>query len=87
MTIRAPHLLATLVVFCLGSALIAQESGDPQDESAPKRHRAVSSGVAAALAAGRPKYDPPKPVEKKPEEDGVDMREIDKPRNQIIRLP
>ena len=34
-----------------------------------------------------PKYaPPPKPVEKKPEDD-VDLREVDKPKNQILRLP
>lgn len=51
------------------------------------RTRTVSAGVAAALAASMPKYDPPKPVEKKSEEDLPDLRDLDKPSNQIIRLP
>ena len=47
----------------------------------------MSNEVAATLAAGMPKYHPPKPVEPKPEEDEPDLRETDKPRNAIIRLP
>lgn len=51
----------------------------------PKRPRAVSSEVAAILATGMPKYNPPPPpVNKKPEEDPVDT---DKPKNGIVRLP
>lgn len=51
----------------------------------PKRERAISNNVAAQLAARMPKYNPPpKP---KPEDEDVDLREVDKPRNNIIRLP
>jgi len=74
--------------FCLSAvALPAQETTDAKSDQPPVRKRAVSQGVAEALAAGMPKYDPPKPVEKEPEEEAVDMREIDQPRNKIIRLP
>lgn len=63
-----------------------------EEEKAPprpaqKRTRAVSSGVAAALAAAVPKYTPPPKPEPKPETEAVDLREIDKPKNTIIRLP
>ena len=68
-------------------ALPAQKTTDAKSDKPPVRKRAVSQGVAEALAAGMPKYDPPKPVEKEPEEEAVDMREIDQPRNKIIRLP
>lgn len=55
---------------------------------APKRARAVSSEVAAALAAASPKYTPPPPKpEPKPEEELPDLRETDKPKNAIVRLP
>ena len=55
---------------------------------APKRTRAVSSEVAAALAAAAPKYTPPPPKpEPKPEEEQPDLRDIDKPKNDIVRLP
>lgn len=51
----------------------------------PKRDRVVSDSLASALAASMPKYSPPpKP---KPEDENVDLRETDKPRNGIIRLP
>lgn len=53
--------------------------------SAPKKERPISSGVASALAASMPKYNPPpKP---NPNDEDVDLRDIDKPRNGIIRLP
>jgi hypothetical protein len=56
--------------------------------AAPKRPRAMSAGVAAALAAASPKYTPPPPKpEPTPEHEMVDMRDIDKPKNKIIRLP
>jgi hypothetical protein len=56
--------------------------------STPKRTRAISSEVAAALAAAAPKYSPPPPKpEPKPEEEQPDMRDIDKPKNGIVRLP
>jgi hypothetical protein len=53
----------------------------------PKRERVMSDEVAATLATGMPKYNPPKPVEPKPEDEQTDLRETDKPRNGIIRLP
>jgi hypothetical protein len=70
------------------SPTVAASPAAPADNSAaPKRPRAVSSEVAAILATGMPKYNPPPPpVEKKPEEE-VDLRDIDKPKNGIVRLP
>lgn len=53
--------------------------------AAPKRERVVSGNLAATLAASMPKYNPPpKPH---PDEEEIDLREVDKPRNNIIRLP
>jgi hypothetical protein len=52
-------------------------------ENAPPR--AISPEVAAQLAASRPKFSPTPPP--KPEEDLPDLREIDKPKNTIVRLP
>lgn len=70
-----------------GSPVFAPKSEEKDEASAPRR-RAVSSSVAAALAAASPKYEPPPPKpEPKPEEELPDMREIDKPKNRIIRLP
>ena len=54
----------------------------------PRRARAISPEAAAALAAASPKYEPPPPKPApKPESEQIDLREIDKPKNQIIRLP
>jgi hypothetical protein len=65
----------------------AAKSGSTERE-APRRARAISPEVAAQLAASAPKYTPAPPEpEPKPEETMVDMREVDKPRNGIIRLP
>jgi len=47
--------------------------------------RAVSPGVAAALAEGMPKYSPPTPTPTPAPQ--VDMRDLDKPKNEIKRLP
>lgn len=52
----------------------------------PRRKRAISPEVAAQLAAAQPKFEPAPPKPPVEEED-VDLREIDKPRNGIIRLP
>jgi len=60
----------------------------PEAAPAPSKHsRVMSDEVAASLATGMPKYNPPKPVAPKSEEDLPDLRETDKPKNTIIRLP
>jgi hypothetical protein len=48
--------------------------------------RTVSAGVAAALAEGMPRYSPPTPSPT-PTPEVEDMKDIDKPKNGIIRLP
>lgn len=69
-------------------ALKSDSAGPPAPAPAPRRPRAISAEAAAALAATAPKYSPPpKPPEKKPDEELPDLREIDKPKNTIIRLP
>lgn len=50
----------------------------------PKKERTISKDLSHALSAGI-KYNPPPPP--KPAEEDVDLRDIDKPRNGIIRLP
>lgn len=62
------------------------DSTEQKSETSPPKKRAISAGLAAALSASMPKYNPPKPV-KKSVDDDVDMRDVDKPRNHIIRLP
>ncbi|MBS0663204.1 MAG: hypothetical protein JSR48_08050 [Verrucomicrobia bacterium] len=55
---------------------------------APKapHERKMSDQLAATLAVGMPKYQPPKPPEKKVDQP-AELRDEDKPRNGIIRLP
>jgi hypothetical protein len=48
--------------------------------------RSVSPSVAAALAQGLPKYSPPTPTPEASAEP-QDMRDVDKPKNEIPRLP
>lgn len=67
---------------------LAPERENPQPATPapkPKRDRPISDNLASMLAASMPKYNPPpKP---RPEDEQVDLREVDKPRNTIIRLP
>jgi len=78
--------LAILVGLFATSFSLGAESSEKKDDAPKSNRRAVSNNVAAALAARMPKYNPPKKEEKKPV-DNRDMRDIDKPRNKIIRLP
>ena len=48
--------------------------------------RDVSPRIAADLASGMPKFSPPKPTPT-PSGQSVDLRDIDKPKNEIKRLP
>ena len=99
----ARRLLVVLSLATLPAVGTAQTNTAPAETAAPtplttssitptqpvrKRDRAISSDVAASLAAAMPKYNPPKPAPPpKPVEEQPDMREIDKPKNGIIRLP
>jgi hypothetical protein len=99
--IHLPLVAATLGAAALPPALAAENAAPsatspvlaPAAEKAnapdtPKRTRAVSGGVAAALAAASPKYSPPAPKPPpKPEEELPDLRDVDKPKNTIVRLP
>ena len=51
--------------------------------ASPKPAHVMSRDFAATLAGVMPKYNPPA----KPTEEPADLRETDKPRNGIIRLP
>jgi hypothetical protein len=48
--------------------------------------RSVSAGVAAALSDGAPRYSPPTPAPS-PTPEPADVKDIDKPKNGIVRLP
>ncbi len=67
--------------------LNAAPSAAPAPET-PRRRRAISGEVAAALAAATPKYTPPPPKPPPtPEAEQIDLRDVDKPKNTIVRLP
>jgi len=71
-----------------GSPVLVEKNDEGSQSSAPRRTRPISGGVAAALAAAGPKYTPPPPKqERPPEAEQPDLRETDKPRNTIVRLP
>ncbi|HZZ20387.1 MAG TPA: hypothetical protein VFE25_13505 [Opitutaceae bacterium] len=64
----------------------------PRDYSPPAHvdsdgeTRTISAGLAAALSQGMPKYKAPTPTPT-PVVDPVDLRDVDKPKNEIKRLP
>jgi hypothetical protein len=75
------------------SPILAAPSGPlPGPDAALARPRAISSTAAAQLAAAAPKFDAAVPkfdpaATAKPAELTPDLRETDKPRNTIVRLP
>ncbi len=77
-----------LALIFLSTTLPAQETkpstGGASSTTRPKKERVISGDLSKSLSSGI-KYNPPPPP--KPEVEDVDMRDIDKPRNQIIRLP
>jgi hypothetical protein len=87
-------LCASLLALTLFSTILSAQENQPSNievstgsaSSTPqtKKQRVISGDLSKALSAGI-KYNPPPPP--KPEAEQVDMREVDKPRNQIIRLP
>ena len=79
----APDPAVAPVVDPAKAAASAAETGP----ATPKHERVMSDEVAATLSTGMPKYNPPpKLPEPKPEDEQVDLRETDKPKNKIIRL-
>lgn len=71
-------------------AIPSTTAATPVEESMRgDRTRAISPATAAQLAAAVPKFEspPPSPVATPPAESAVDLREVDRPRNTIVRLP
>ena len=70
-------------------AVLSPATGEPSvAQPKPPVTHAISSEVAAQLAASRPKFSPvAPPPPPKPEEELADLRETDKPKNTIVRLP
>ncbi|MGC4075088.1 MAG: hypothetical protein QM760_21820 [Nibricoccus sp.] len=85
---KTSHCSLFLASCVLTSAVFAQTPAPAPSEPAPsetkKKSRMLSPEASSALLAGY-SYQPPKPVE--PVDDEIDQRDVDKPRNEIIRLP
>jgi hypothetical protein len=64
----------------------AKDDASAQPVASDGVTRTVSAGVAAALSAGMPHFTPPTPTPT-PAAEPLDMRDIDKPKNEIHRLP
>jgi hypothetical protein len=74
------------LLFCgLVAVAVAQPSASPTNPGTGKRERPLSRAASDALSAGY-KYSPPPPAPAEPGPE-VDLREVDRPRNEIIRLP
>lgn len=93
MTVRNSKTLFLAAAILASSCGLQAQEGDKQapEPKAPAKvspkAKSVSEGTAAMLAAGLPTYDPPKPPPQVPEDTLVDLRDVDKPKNGIIRLP
>jgi hypothetical protein len=61
-------------------------NGSAADASQPATAEPAPS-TASLIAAGLPRYEPPKPAPEKPADQTTDLRDVDKPQNEIIRLP
>lgn len=90
---------SSILALALLPSLIAAQETQPASSAKPnievstgsaggtaptKKQRAVSNDISKSVNSAF-KYNPPPPP--KSDEELVDLREIDKPRNQIIRLP
>lgn len=71
--------------FALLVALMAAPLWAQDDTS--NRKRAVSDGLANAMADAMPKYNPPPPEPEKTEEEIAEEEALNQPKNDIIRLP
>lgn len=77
------------------TSVFARNPASPVDAAQPPAPGADLHGdsarisdqeLASAVASGLPRYSPP-PAASSKTDDGKDLREIDKPQNQIVRLP
>lgn len=72
----------------LAAPLGAPARTEAAESPAPGGQRPAPSDTSAMISAGLPKYSPPKPAPPpRPESELPDLRDTDKPRNEIIRLP
>lgn len=79
--------LAMFAVLQLGAQTVPTSgtATGPRAPQPPQPERALSSKTSAAISAGF-KYTPPPPP-KPADDEEADLRDIDKPKNEIVRLP
>lgn len=91
-------LLCFLAAMVVASNTVAQTTPSPSPTaqtpaptnsaaSAPARPRTVSPELVSRLAATAPKFVAPQSIEQAPNGEPPDLRETDRPRNDIVRLP
>jgi hypothetical protein len=69
------------------SPILAAPAAPAPSSTPSRRSRVISPEVAAQLSAATPQFAPPPPKPPVSEEEQVDLRDTDKPKNGIIRLP
>jgi hypothetical protein len=77
-----------LAILCVLTSAVYAQTASAQGTSRPDskaKEQELSRETSAAVLAGIT-YQPPKPVVTKVDDD-IDLRDTDKPRNEIIRLP
>lgn len=80
-------LLFASTAVAVAQPLLPPATPAPVAAPGPAQPRAVSSGTADLLKAALPKSAFVKPPEKKSDAAAPDLRDTDKPRNDIVRLP
>ena len=75
-------ILPLAIVFVVAARLAAQTSAPT-----PPPPRATSPDTVSKITATLPKFSPPPPTDAKPAAPAPDLRETDRPRNIILRLP
>lgn len=86
MTTTSPGSL--FLVLCVSASAVFAQTATPatpaSQSETTKKESELSREATAAVLAGY-SYNPPKPAPV--EDDDTDLRDVDKPRNEIIRLP
>lgn len=75
-----------IIMLSLAALTYAASSLTAQTTSSTNAPQQLSPKAAAAISSGF-KYQPPPPPKPVSETDEVDLRDVDKPQNEIIRLP
>lgn len=78
----APGSAENAVLAAKAPTPVPAQAAEPDDSGRP-----VSSRIAADINSGMPRYSPPTPTPVAPPDAATALRDIDKPKNEIPRLP